>query len=305
MPLAAASMVSGSSSRSSRSPISCLGSRGRRCGWWRSVSCTPNRRRTGIWSVGSVPSWRRSSWSSPDRGARTRLIARTFRVRGCAFWIAGAIVGPIALGLAALSAIQLAGGDVAWRALGRSAELSRLPSPVYWLASLTCYGFGEEVGWRGFLLPRLQDKRSVLTAPLIVGVIWAGWHLPFFAFSPGMTATGPGAVLGWGLSILSGSFLMAWLFNASRGSVLTVACFPWSARRRDHVARTPGPAHGDGPGADGGGFRATAARRTRAPRLLLARDRAEPGGLIAASRAGSPSAPPAPPSPDRIGAERG
>ena len=46
-------------------------------------------------------------------------------------------------------------------------------------------GYGEEVGWRGFLQPAVRQRRSALSAAVIVSVAWAAWHLPLF----GITAT--------------------------------------------------------------------------------------------------------------------
>lgn len=160
-----------------------------------------------------------------DRDALARLVTRVARVRGHARWIIGAALGPLALGIGALGLIQLVGGNVDWFAFGSGAEFPWLALPVYWLANVVCYGFGEEVGWRGLLLPHLQARRSALTASLIVSAIWAGWHLPLFIFSPGMSAMGVGGTFGWAISILTGSVIMTWLFNASGGSVLAVALF--------------------------------------------------------------------------------
>ncbi|MEO8706817.1 MAG: CPBP family glutamic-type intramembrane protease, partial [Kofleriaceae bacterium] len=101
--------------------------------------------------------------STSDRDALARLVTRVVRVRGHVRWIIGAALAPVALGLGALAGIRLAGGTVDWFALGRSVEFPWLALPVYWLASVVGYGFGEEVGWRGFLLPHLQARRSALT----------------------------------------------------------------------------------------------------------------------------------------------
>lgn len=86
---------------------------------------------------------------------------------------------------------------------------------------------GEEFGWRGFALPRLQAKYSALTSSLILGCIWVLFHLPLF-FTKGAGAGGNMSqtpFIAFVLIIVSGSVLVTWLFNNTRGSVLFAYLF--------------------------------------------------------------------------------
>ncbi len=160
------------------------------------------------------------------RAGLARLFDRCVSVRGRLFWVALAVTAPVLLFVVSVVALGVAGqGRVAWPDVGRSVEYPELTRGAYWLANIAFYGFGEEVGWRGFALPRLQKRRTAMTSSLFVGGAWALWHLPLFAFAGGLTSMGPGGVAGWLFSLATGSILMTWLFNASRGSVLTVALF--------------------------------------------------------------------------------
>ncbi|WP_311173501.1 CPBP family intramembrane glutamic endopeptidase [Halobellus ordinarius] len=87
------------------------------------------------------------------------------------------------------------------------------------LGFVVLFGGGlEEPGWRGYLLPELQEAYSPLTAGLLVGVVWAGWHLPL-VFIPGtIQHTLPlGLYL---LQLVELSVLLTWLANRVGGSVL-------------------------------------------------------------------------------------
>lgn len=156
-----------------------------------------------------------------DRSLR-RLVARVLHVPWR--WLVIAVGGPIALYVAAGLVVSLAGGEVQWSAIGSTPEFPALGIAAFVLANLVCYGVGEELGWRGFALPQLQRSMSATCASLIIGVAWAAWHLPLFAFT-GMSAMGLAAVVGWLASMVAGSFLMTSLFNESGGSVLAVALF--------------------------------------------------------------------------------
>lgn len=140
-------------------------------------------------------------------------------------WIAGSALAPVVIFGAGILLFAATGQWSLFRASGPNPEYPQLSVGAYVLASLVCYGFGEEIGWRGFALPRLQARHSALTASLIVAAGWAVWHLPLFAFAPGMKALGVGGALGWLASIVAGSLLMTFVFNGSGGSVIATAVF--------------------------------------------------------------------------------
>lgn len=140
-------------------------------------------------------------------------------------WHLIAWASPFALLAVSQAIVLVAVPDGETVRLGRSSEYPLLPAPLYWAASVVGYGFGEEIGWRGFLLPRLQAKLTAFRATLVLSIVWAGWHVPLFWFTPGMSQMGIGEIVGWYASIVTGSLLFTWLFNTTGGSVLIVAVF--------------------------------------------------------------------------------
>lgn len=102
--------------------------------------------------------------------------------------------------------------------------------PAWSFASLFFYnliffGFGEETGWRGFALPRMESAMHPLMASLLLGIFWAIWHWPLFLYRPGYTEMNFAGAAGWLVSLLTGSVLLSWLFRGSRGSILVCAVF--------------------------------------------------------------------------------
>ena len=77
---------------------------------------------------------------------------------------------------------------------------------------------GEELGWRGFALPSLLEKRSALAASLILGVLWSAWHLPTFLV-PGTPQYGK-SIIAFVLMTTTYSVLLAWIYVHTAGSVL-------------------------------------------------------------------------------------
>ena len=85
--------------------------------------------------------------------------------------------------------------------------------------------FGEEPGWRGFALPKLQQGRSAWKATLILSLFWWLWHIPFFFTLPFAIESAQqfGFIIAFGMQFLivfALGILCAWVYNGSGGSVL-------------------------------------------------------------------------------------
>jgi membrane protease YdiL (CAAX protease family) len=113
-------------------------------------------------------------------------------------------------------------------------RLSALSSPGFWLPFLIVYvvvfiaggPLGEEPGWRGFALPRLQQRAGPLVGTLLLGVLWSLWHLPLYLFIPGYNGAGTGllGILGpfveFVIMVMAMAYVFTWVFNNTCGSLL-------------------------------------------------------------------------------------
>jgi uncharacterized protein len=105
-----------------------------------------------------------------------------------------------------------------------------IPVPHVDLSPYVIFGFGvsffantcEEIGWRGFALPHLQKRYNALIATLIVGTLWALWHLPLVFLVGNPMSEFP---LVWFITIVTNAFIYTWIYNSTKGSVLLVALF--------------------------------------------------------------------------------
>lgn len=128
-------------------------------------------------------------------------------------WYVVALVLPVVL---TLTAAALAGELDAVR-LGAWAALL-ITFGTYLLAAVP-----EEAGWRGFALPRLQERHGALRASLIIGVLWALWHLPLLWNPDNPMSSYP--LLAWFAGTVLVSVVYTWLYNGSGGTVLVVVVF--------------------------------------------------------------------------------
>lgn len=88
---------------------------------------------------------------------------------------------------------------------------------------LVVNGFGEEVGWRGYLADSLLKRFSQGTTSLMVWLVWGLWHLPLFWVVANFIDLGIGGTIGWVMGLLSGSVFLTWMYERSGKSIFLVA----------------------------------------------------------------------------------
>jgi CAAX protease family protein len=147
-------------------------------------------------------------------------------------WIAAAYFVPLAYaGLAY-------GGVWAWRLGGWNTEFVSLVAQRFGLRGMPAWGsltlyivfmatggmvrslataLGEEIGWRGFLVPELTKQMSFTTLSFLSGIIWAAWHSPLLLFADYNAGTNRWYALGcFAVMVISISFVFAWMTLKSR-----------------------------------------------------------------------------------------
>ncbi len=96
----------------------------------------------------------------------------------------------------------------------------------------------EEIGWRGYALERLQTRWNALTSSLIVGLVWALWHLPLFM----MVGTSQYELrlpfIAFLIGFTANSILYTWLYNNTKQSIWSAILFHWLYTCAFHVMST-------------------------------------------------------------------
>ncbi len=150
------------------------------------------------------------------RGSLRKLLGRLLIWRVNPLWYLVVVLGPAAL----------AGGMVAFNAFVGGPAISVKGVPLLTVVITLAFSIfpgsalGEEIGWRGYALPRLQSGRSALSASLILGVLWAFYHLPLFF--TGQAFRSPSILVPFVVSGLALSVILTWVYNSSGGSLLLV-----------------------------------------------------------------------------------
>lgn len=146
-------------------------------------------------------------------------LANRFKILKVEFkWYAIAVnVGPV-LGAIATLIYSLQGGVLGW-----VNYMVFLFFPVFMVVASIFGPLGEELGWRGFLLPRVLGKYDVFTASLWVGIIWAFWHTPLYWAQEGTSISGvpvtPFSILNYVVFCIGMSLIISLVLKNTRNSV--------------------------------------------------------------------------------------
>ena len=151
------------------------------------------------------------------RAGLRSLLSRVVRWRVAPIWYGVALLGSIVVVLGGMAMHVVLGGQPPNLPGMIGALPTVLAISVYMFIQV---GIGEEIGWRGYALPKLQSGYGALVSSLILGGIWVLWHLPLF-FNPASSYSNTPF---WALLIfmLPVSILITWIFNSTGGSALMI-----------------------------------------------------------------------------------
>ena len=145
-----------------------------------------------------------------------QLLGKFFGHRIAVRWYLAALF-PFPLAFVAVGLYRLAGGTAPGN-MGLSVG--------FWVGliilNLLQGATGEEAGWRGFALPRLQETHGPVKASLILGLVWSFWHLPLWFLSGYSGLDLLIYVLAFGVSIISLTFLLTWISIKTPNSLVPV-----------------------------------------------------------------------------------
>jgi membrane protease YdiL (CAAX protease family) len=153
-----------------------------------------------------------------------RALLRRFLVwRAGPWWYAVVLFGAVVVDLTAIALHVVLGGappdfaePFATRIMPPGVSLWALAPLFLLFGALTN---GEEIGWRGYALPRLQARHTALAASMVIGVVWAFWHVPKFLTAGSAQDYSPWLYL---VDTVAKAVLFTWVFNSTGGSLLMV-----------------------------------------------------------------------------------
>jgi CAAX protease family protein len=146
------------------------------------------------------------------------LLGRYVQWRFGLSWYLVALAGPL---LVLMLAVAVAYGTVALPPLGEQGIQIGMAYLITLAVNLFIGGIlGEEPGWRGFALPRLQTRYGPLAGSIVLSIFWSLWHLPLILTPGGITWTG--SIVLYLVLNLALTIVHTWVFNGTSSSLLSV-----------------------------------------------------------------------------------
>lgn len=112
-------------------------------------------------------------------------------------------------------------------------------APLAFLIALPFGPIGEELGWRGYALPKLLETNGLWKSSIILGLIWTFWHLPMFWFPgaaiPSFLSPTPVSIGLYSAQITAEACLMTFLYTVTRGSVLLAILYHASFNSAENI----------------------------------------------------------------------
>jgi membrane protease YdiL (CAAX protease family) len=151
------------------------------------------------------------------RSQLRELGSRLTRVRVGWRWYAVVIFGPaLAGGLVTGLSVMLGSRWIDVRPVAFGDGIVAVA--VFFVVVSLTDGLGEEVGWRGYALPRLLERLPAVRATLLLGVVWAAWHLPLF-WTDGAPLEGS-PIWALFLRLPAAAIIFTWVFQHTQGSTV-------------------------------------------------------------------------------------
>ena len=176
----------------------------------------------GFWTYGPALAAVATAAITAGRNGLRELWSRLTTWRVGWIWYVVAILAPLAIS-SAVGLVNMALGGTFAEAMSDVFDDGIGAVGVTFLALLLTDGLGEETGWRGYALPRLLDVNGAVGASIILGLIWAAWHLPLF-WTEGATLFET-SILVLFVRLPATSIMFTWLFQRTKGSLLLAIIF--------------------------------------------------------------------------------
>jgi membrane protease YdiL (CAAX protease family) len=159
-----------------------------------------------------------AAWRQGGRAAVRALLSGLRAWRASPIWYALALALPTLVFTAGRAVYALVPGN-------EGGPWFYPPERPEHFAALVVIPLGEEIGWRGYALPRLVARHGAPLATAILSLLWALWHVPMF-ISSGYTSSQVLICVGF---IMAGNPLFTWLYRRAGGSLLLAVLLHFGA----------------------------------------------------------------------------